>query len=285
MAPDPPLANLALAASSVADDLGYAALADLAMAIRSDTSEHRIIGGHMITVLAARWSLSADLYRETGDADLGVTPVAVRNSNLLTELKTMGYDQLQGNRFARTISDIPVELTGAASNPRQAIIDVLVPAYTSHAHQNVKITDDLITTEVPGLAAALGRPPVIVALELRRINGLTMNATLPFPDELSALVLKALATRVRNKPTDVTDIWRCLEIALAAGVAPRDFSRSGREEAADIIRTIFHRRQGHGMTVIAQELGLSAQGADQLFTRIKALVDRVVGPHPHSTQV
>ena len=67
MASDPPLARLALAASSVVDDLGYLALADLAKAIREDVSDHRIIGGHMITVLAARWSLGAQLYRETGD--------------------------------------------------------------------------------------------------------------------------------------------------------------------------------------------------------------------------
>ena len=164
MASDPPLARLALAASSVADDLGYLALADLAKAIREDTSDHRIIGGHMITVLAARWSLGAQLYRETGDADLGVTPATVRSSHLLAELKAMHYDQLYGNRFARTISDIPAGLTGAARSPRQAIIDVLVPAYTGRARENVKITDDLITTEVPGLAAALGRPPIIMAL-------------------------------------------------------------------------------------------------------------------------
>ncbi len=122
-----------------------------------------------------------------------------------------------------------MKLAGAASGARQAIIDVLVPAYTGRARQNLKITDDLVTTEVPGLAAALGRPPVVMRLELQRMDGQTLNATLPFPDELSALVLKALATRVRNKPTDVTDVWRCLEIALAAGVAPEEFSRSGRK--------------------------------------------------------
>jgi hypothetical protein len=130
----------------------------------------------------------------------------VRDGNLLAELKTVGYEQSQGNLFARTISDIPVQLIGAHSGPRQAIIEILVPAYTGRPHQNVQITDDLVTTEVPGLAAALGRPTVIM----------TLNATLPFPDEVSALVRKAMATRVRDKPTDVADIWRCLEIALAA---------------------------------------------------------------------
>jgi hypothetical protein len=73
MAADAPLSHLVLSAASVADDLGYVALADLAQAAGEDTSDYRVIGGHMVTVLAAGWMLGADLYRETGDADLGVT--------------------------------------------------------------------------------------------------------------------------------------------------------------------------------------------------------------------
>ena len=243
MAVGPPLSHLLLSASSIADDLGYVALADLAKIIggAGDTSDHRIIGGHMITALAARWMLGADLYRETGDADLGITPVLVRSLHLPDKLKALGYEQAAGNRFARTMRDIPVTLTGAQATAPQALIDILVPAYTGRARQNVEITEDLITTEVPGLAAALGRSAVIMTLELRRLNGETLLATLPFPDEVSALVLKALATRVRAKATDATDIWRCLEIALAAGVVPQDFSRSGRAEAATIIRTLSFR--------------------------------------------
>lgn len=48
-----------LSASSVADDLAYVGLADLAKSIGNDASNLRIIGGHMITVLAVRWSLGA----------------------------------------------------------------------------------------------------------------------------------------------------------------------------------------------------------------------------------
>ncbi len=277
MAAGPPLSHLVLPASSVADDLGYVALADLAEAIGNDTSDHRIIGGHMITTLAARWKLGADLYRETGDADLGVTPIVVRSRQLPAKLAALGYEQVAGNRFARAMRDIPVALTGTPNRPHQAIIDVLVPAYTGRARQNVEVTKDLVTTEVPGLAAALGRPPVIMTLELRRLNGEALHATLPFPDEVSALVLKALATRVRDKATDATDIWRCLEIALAARVVPQDFSRSGRDEAAAVIRTLFKERNGPGMTAVKEELGLSAQGADQRFTRIRAMIEKVLG--------
>jgi hypothetical protein len=59
-----------LTATSVADDLGYVALADLAGLLKTD--RYRIIGGHMVTALVARWGLGSELYRETGDTDLGV---------------------------------------------------------------------------------------------------------------------------------------------------------------------------------------------------------------------
>lgn len=87
----------------------------------------------MITALAARWMLGADLYREAGDADLGVTPVLVRSLHLPGRLKALGYEQVAGNRFARTMPDIPITLAGVEGDPRQAIIDILVPAYTGRA--------------------------------------------------------------------------------------------------------------------------------------------------------
>jgi hypothetical protein len=232
----------------------------------------------MVTLLAARWRLGPDLYRETGDADLGVPPVAARDCHLPDRLKALGYQQVAGDRFARTVSDIPVAVATAQNTPRQAIIDVLVPAYTSRARQNVKISEDLITTEVLGLAAALSRPPVTMGLEMHRLNGQTLQATLPVADEVSALVLKSLATRTRVKATDTTDIWRCLEIGFAAGVTPPDFTRGGRAEAAGIIRALFARRDGAGMAALADERRLSARAADQRFTRVRALIARVVGP-------
>jgi hypothetical protein len=49
-----PLTRLTLGAVSVADDLGYVALNDLARALGNVTDDFRVIGGHMVTVLAAR---------------------------------------------------------------------------------------------------------------------------------------------------------------------------------------------------------------------------------------
>ena len=66
MAAGTPLTRLTLGAASVADDLGYVALTDLARALGELTEDYRVIGGHMVTVLAARWQLGHDLYREPG---------------------------------------------------------------------------------------------------------------------------------------------------------------------------------------------------------------------------
>ena len=48
-----PLTTITLGAASVADDLGYVALTDLARALGGLTENYRVIGGHMVTVLAA----------------------------------------------------------------------------------------------------------------------------------------------------------------------------------------------------------------------------------------
>ena len=44
-----PLTSITLGAASVADDLGYVALADLAQALDGLTDGYRVIGGHMVT--------------------------------------------------------------------------------------------------------------------------------------------------------------------------------------------------------------------------------------------
>jgi hypothetical protein len=279
MAPGTPLTRLALGASSVADDLGYVALNDLAGALGDIAGEYRVIGGHMVTMLAARWQLGAGLYRETGDVDLGVPPIVARDKGIVSRLKGISYLQIAGNRFARELSDIPVGMTDEsdALNP-EALIDVLVPTYTSRSRENVRVGEDLFTTEVPGLQLALARAPVTISLELRRLNGLTLRCDLPFADELSALVLKSLATRVRSKDTDIGDVWRCLEIAFAAGLGPAEFTNGVRADSAKVIRILFGSRHGAPMTALAAEQHLSAEAADERFTRIQALIARVLGP-------
>lgn len=277
MAAETPLTRITLAAGSVADDLGYVALADAARALGGRTEEYRVIGGHMVTVLAARWQLGDELYRETGDVDLGIPPIVARDHNLVRRLKDLNYLQVAGNRFARGLSDIPAGMSErGGSGAREAIIDVLVPAYTSRARENVQVGEDLFTTEVPGLQLALARPPVTITLELRRLNGEMLKCQLPFADEVSALVLKGLATTVRSKDTDIADIWRCLEIAFAAGIGPENFTSGVRAESAELIRSLFNRRNAP-MTALTLGRRLSTEAADVRLTRTRALITRVFG--------
>lgn len=159
MASSTPLTRLALGASSVADDLGYVALSDLAQTFRDIAADYRVIGGHMVTMLAARWQLGAGLYRETGDVDLGIPPVVARDQHVVSRLKDINYRQVAGNRFARGLTDIPAGMMSESPSPiPEALIDVLVRAYTSRAHENVRVGDDLFTTEVLGLQLGASAP-------------------------------------------------------------------------------------------------------------------------------
>lgn len=274
-----PLTRLALGASSVADDLGYVALNDLAGTFGDIAADYRVIGGHMVTMLAARWQLGAGLYRETGDVDLGIPPIVATDNGIVSRLKAISYLQVAGNRFARELSDVPAGMTGESNSPNPAaLIDVLVPTYTSRTRENVRIGEDLFTTEVPGLQLALARPPVTISLELRRLNGLTLLCDLPFADELSALVLKSLATTVRSKDTDIGDVWRCLEIGFAARLGPAEFTSGVCADSAKVIRALFGSRHGVPMAALGGEQHLSAEAADERFTRIQALITRVLGP-------
>ncbi len=278
MAAEAPLTRLVLVATSVADDLGYVALADLGRVLGADVgTRYRVIGGHMVTALVARWQLGAELYRETGDTDLGVPPVVVRDHEVIERLKDLGYERVAGNRFAKTMSDVPVRIVGETAAAPKAMIDVLIPTYTSRARQNRKVSDELVTTEVPGLSTALVRPPALLALELHRLNGDRLDVKLAFPDEVAALVLKAFATGVRNKDTDVVDVWRCLEVAFAAGVAPHEFADGDQAVAAARIRALFDRRDGPGMRALESEQQLSSAAAAARFTRLRALVARILG--------
>jgi hypothetical protein len=90
--------------------------------------------------------------------DLGIPPVVARDHNLVSRLKDLNYLQVAGNRFARGLSDIPVGVKGRrGSGNLEALIDVLIPAYTGRARENVQVGVDLFTTEVPGLQLECGR--------------------------------------------------------------------------------------------------------------------------------
>ena len=273
MADQSPLTRVVLRATSVADDVGYVALSDTSDVLGS--LPYRVIGGHMVTALVARWQLGGDLYRETADTDLGVPPVVVKEHGMISRLVERGYQRVEGNRFARPIDDLPATVRGAEVL-RYAVVDVLVASYQTRVRNNRRVSDDLVTTEVPGLALALQREPIRLDMEMHRLNGDRLTIEVRFPDEVAALVLKAFASQVRDKPTDVVDLWRCLEVAYAAGTDPRAFAAGDAAKAARIIRTLFDSREGAGMSALTTEQRLSDAAANMRFTRIRALIQRVL---------
>jgi hypothetical protein len=80
------------------------------------------------------------------------------------------------------------------------------------------------------------------------------------------------------KPTDIIDVWRCLEICFAAGVKAAAFSRGVTAEGAAITRELFHRQDGPGMRALIDQQRLSKDAADQRYTRIHALIARLMQP-------
>lgn len=276
MADRPPLTRIVLEATSVADDLGFLALSDLASVVAAEGAIHRVIGGHMVTALVARWGLGPELYRETADSDLGVLPIVVTGGDLVGRLRALGYNQTAGNRFTREVSDIPLRLNRDRRGSRRAVIDVLIPAYTSRPRQNRRV-GELVTTEVPGLAFALKRPAIDLDLQLTRLNGDDLALQLAFPDEVGAITLKAYATTVRSKDTDVVDIWRCLEVAFAAEVATTEFADGRAAEAKAILRGLFGERTGPGMAALTSAQRLSEEAGDVRYARVRALLERVLG--------
>ena len=265
-----------IAAASVGDDVGFVAMADLSAALAEVKGiETRLIGGHMVTLHVQRWKLGHQLYRETRDTDLGLPPVAIRDGHLIDLLKSRGYERTTGNTYTRSIKDVPVTVQGMEEH--DASIDLLVPAYTSRARDSLKISDDLTTTEVPGLAEALKRPGIAVSLELQRLNGDVLSAELTLPDEVSALALKALVWRRRGATNDAIDLWRTLEVAAVAEVTPADFSNGAAAQAAEIAKHSFEKIDEGAMKAIASAQRLSGEAAQQRHTRIQALLRRVIG--------
>lgn len=111
--------------------------------------------------------MSTVLIMEAMLMDVVRWPIVARDQRVVSRLKDISYLQVAGNRFARGLTDIPAGMMSESRSPKpEALIDVLVPAYTSRAHENVRVGDDFFTTEVLGLQLALARPPVTIALEL-----------------------------------------------------------------------------------------------------------------------
>lgn len=271
MDPALPLTQLALRADSVAQDLAFVALRDVEqLFFRVKEPQAVLIGAQMVTLHAYRWGLGAELYRESRDADTGVTLVGLKDETLLPRIEQLGYSRTSGNTFEKPVIDLPV---GAREgDPPVAQIELLAPAFTSRARENVRL-GALTVTEVPGLATAM-RTTVRAQLRLIRLNGETSDILVVLPDEVGCLVLRAHAWKLRLQDRDAIDVWRALEIATRAGVSSAVFGGPA-QEAAEIIRSAFGSTAAPGVQAVmsGRTLVPSAPNA----TRVVALVRAVLG--------
>jgi hypothetical protein len=265
-----PLTRLVLRADSVAQDLAFVGLRDVEeLFFRVQDPQAVLIGAQMVTLHAYRWGLGAELYRESRDADTGVTTVGLRDGTLLPRIEQLGYARMSGNTFEKPVPDIP---GGSDAVPSTAQIELLAPAFTSRPRENVQL-GAFVVTEVPGLATAMKRT-VTVHLRLTRLNGESSDIAVVLPDEAGCLVLRAHAWQKRLQDRDAIDVWRALEIASRAGLGPTAFAGPARA-AAQIVRDSFAGLTSPGVTAVMA--GRTLVPSAPKAARVVALARAVVG--------
>lgn len=241
--------------------VGVADVADLMQRVGA-TSEYRLIGGITVMLHIQRHGLDLPL-RATGDADFGVAPHILREPSLIEEIEKLGYRRTMGNRWERSLDD-----------RRTAAVDLLVPAYTSRPRDTVHV-GEIVTTEVPGLATALRRPPVELDANLYLTDESVRRTTLMLPDALSTLALKAHARTVRDETRDAQDLWRALEVCLHERVQSSDLDE---DESLRRVPAILRRELGaEGPALAVLTDGLQPEAAARMRTRIRALLMEVTG--------
>ena len=267
-----PLSELNLVATSAADDAGFVAIHDVATLMKTPGLERALlIGGHMVSLHARRWGLG--LFRETQDADLGVPQLALNTVDVVPTFHALGYNRVRSNRFAKSMLAASAG-QGSDTAGGQVVVDILVPALTSHPRKNIEV-GGVTTIEVPGLAEALNRQPTVVTLHLTCRDGAMFAACVKIPDERSALVLKTMAWEMRQTGKDAVDVWRCLEIANAAALRPEDVDSHDGTRAMATLQAAFGSEKSDGVVALARAQGLNGRETTERATRIRALMARL----------
>ncbi|MBQ1051228.1 hypothetical protein KBX50_22485 [Micromonospora sp. C51] len=254
--------SVSLVSTSRAADAGFLTLADLAEITTALELDHRIVGGHMVTLLVALHGVSAQVpLRETADADFAALPTVVADPRLPAELVERGYTSREAaNRFMREVED--------SHGPLTLVVDILAPSYRGALVPNQR-HGELVVDEVPGLVLALHRPAELLDVHVQLTSGEPLGLRVMLPDVASALCLKALAYRGRFAAKDAVDLWRPINAAYAAGLRVGNWpgSVTGRQ-GAEVLHRFFGAPQAAGLKQ------MSTSTADRI--RMQALVREVV---------
>ncbi|MDR1189793.1 MAG: hypothetical protein LBK95_20465 [Bifidobacteriaceae bacterium] len=247
-----------LRSASRAEDSSYHAIKDAAAVAAKIGADYRLVGGHMVSLLVAKYQVTGVPTRETADADLGAASPVVADPSLPQALRGLGYVQSGGsNRFVRPIH-----------GGLQATIDILAPSYTARHHPNQK-HGELYVDLVPGLAFALACAPETIAITAHLTSGDRVDAELAVPAPLPALALKLLSYKSRLSGKDAQDIWRLLAVCRAAGVTPDDWTDKPTLRDARQVLSLFAPTNSYALKRITDDRALRG--------RIRALAVSVAG--------
>jgi hypothetical protein len=254
---------VALQSLSLAMDGGFMATADISRALEQVGAgdRYRLIGG--LTVMLHVQRLGLDLpIRATGDADFGLSPVALREPTLVDAIEQLGYRRVAGNRWERPVDE-----------RRIATVDLLAPSYTARARHDIRF-GDVVTSEILGLAEAFLRPSVSLDARLVLTTGEEIEARLSPPGAVATLALKCGARATRDDSRDAEDLWRCLEVAAAEGV---DASMFDEPPWTDTRQRLAIELIDPGRALPAITDRLRPDAAARMRTRIRALLLDVAG--------
>lgn len=190
-----------LVATSAADDASYLALEDLATVLGPHPGT-RVVGGHMVSLLAAAFPSPNLVLRRTNDADAGITLELAGSGLLHDDLVRNGYVATSGNSYEKTLDSMP-----------SLNIDLLVPAY-SGTFASVAVGERAFDAS-PGLGLVVDNENGIdIEAFMTLRNGTELHAAVTVPTLEAAFVVKAYAWRDRYVSTikDAVDLSNLLAI-------------------------------------------------------------------------
>ena len=193
--------TVGLVSESLAMDASLLSLADAAD-VCAKVRRWFVVGGHMVNLHILRAGLALPL-RLTRDADIAVTMRTVRQGDLLSRIRALGYtNPVYSNRFDRVVDSLDLS------------IDLLTASGTTKHHPRM----DGYGIDIDGMPAvdeALDQDPVILDLKYQRSDGVKGQMTVRVPDIASAIAMKTFAVAERANANDARDLAHLLHVAAA----------------------------------------------------------------------
>lgn len=190
-----------LVSTSASDDAAYVALHDLARILLAHKGT-RVIGGHMVSLIAAAFPSAGFVERRTNDADAGI-PIHIASTGMIhAELVAFGYEAVSGNHYERIVGPEP-----------HPAIDLLIPSHSDKF--GPAVVGGRAFDATPGLGLVVDNENGIdIEANMTLRNGLVLQAAVTVPTIETAFIVKCFAWKDRHTHTlkDAIDIWNLLAV-------------------------------------------------------------------------